>query len=251
MRAAQTRADSYLDLINGELPVKPAGIPNFNRGPMDTAVQLRGWRSLMFDMIDQPAFVHDLMEAITEYRLDYETRRAELTGIGIEESLGGLWEDDVNCDVLSPDMYEEFVFPYEKRMASQHKQVTYHSCGNLTPVLPLINKLPNLHKIYFSEPWTDFESAKSAVRNKKIIRIDMNPPTNIGAPEESVVASLVQNGGPLPEDSATPHLRLFWLKNVFIVTNQPLITHKRLRFHITAMPTFILPNFASGSIAIV
>lgn len=188
--SARSRADRYSDLIDGELPISPTGISGFNRGPMDTAVQLRGWQSLMFDMIDRPAFVHDLMEAITRCRLDYETRRAEMLNIDLKKSGGGLWEDDVNCDVLSPELYEEFIFPYEKRMADQYQTVTYHSCGNLTPVLPLIDSLPNLHKLYFSEPWTDFESARMVVDNRKIIRVDLNPPTNIGASAETVGESL-------------------------------------------------------------
>ena len=166
--AAQERADRFSDLLDGELPVSVPRVGGFTRGPMDTAVQLRGWENLMFDFIDRPAFVHDLMEYITTYRIGYETRRAELLGLDLASAAGGLWEDDVNCDVLSPGQYEEFVFPYEKRMAALFGEVTYHSCGNLTPVLPLIGSIPQMKKLYFSEPWTDFRAAKAVAENRQI-----------------------------------------------------------------------------------
>jgi hypothetical protein len=51
--------------------------------------------------------------------------------------------------------------------------------------------------IYFSEPWTDFEVAKRAVGNTKIIRIDLNPPTSIAAPDDLVRSRLgsIARGG--------------------------------------------------------
>ena len=47
-------------------------------------------------------------------------------------------------------------------------------------------QLPNLGKLYFSEPWTDLRAAKAAVGSRAVIRRDMNPVTGIGAPEKDL-----------------------------------------------------------------
>ena len=113
LRAAQTRADDYFVLIGGELPVKPAGLPAFNRGPMDTAVQRRGWQNLMFDMIDRPAFVHDLMEAITEYRLDYGTIGNTVKPVLVNVNLSNVPKEGVHgydAIRMQPNHPETFYF---------------------------------------------------------------------------------------------------------------------------------------------
>ena len=153
---------------------------------MDTAVQLRGWQQLMLDFRDRPQFVHELMERITDSRILYEKRRAEILGLDLHDTNGGLWEDDVNCDVLSPDDYARFVHPHEVRMSRLYGSVTYHSCGNLTPVAGLIADLPNLRQFYFSEPWTDLGAVMRAVKGRCLIRMDMNPPTCIGVPDAAL-----------------------------------------------------------------
>jgi hypothetical protein len=183
---ARMRRDRFLAEVDGALPVRMPGIESFNRGPLDTAVQLRGWQQLMLDLRDRPGFVRDLMERITVSRIEYEERRAKILGLDLSRIEGGLWEDDVNCDVLSPEDYAEFVHPYEVRMARLYGGVTYHSCGNLTPVAGLIADLPNLRQFYFSEPWTDLETVARAVDCRSRIRVDMNPPTSIGVPESAL-----------------------------------------------------------------
>ena len=181
--AAQKRHGLFIEEMDGALPVRRPGIETFNRGPMDTAVQLRGWQQLMLDFRDRPQFVHELMERITESRILYENRRAGILGLDLKNADGGLWEDDVNCDVLSPDDYACFVHPYEVRMCRLYRSVTYHSCGNLSPIAELIADLPGLRQFYFSEPWTDLGAVMRAVKGRSLIRMDMNPPTCIGVSE--------------------------------------------------------------------
>ena len=190
-KASGERTQRFREAVDDELPVKPPGVGSFNRGSMDTAVELRGWQQLMFDLHDRPHFVHDLMERITQSRIQYEQKRADVMGFDLKQTAGGLWEDDVNCDVLAPESYEEFVHPYERRVAELYDSVTYHSCGNLTPIASLVADLPNLKKIYFSEPWTDLKTVRDAAAGHKMIRIDMNPPTAIGVPEETLKTRMI------------------------------------------------------------
>ena len=188
--SARRRAELFRDAVHGELPVRAPRPGAMTRGPLDTAVELRGWTDLMLDLHDRPGFVHALMRRITDARIGYERRRAELLGVDLAATEGGLWEDDVNCDVLSPRAYEEFVFPYECEMARLYGSVTYHSCGKLTPVLDLVVRIPGLRMLYFSEPWTDLAAAHAAARNRAIIRVDMNPATRIGVPREELAPVL-------------------------------------------------------------
>jgi hypothetical protein len=188
--ASRRRAEEFLDAVHGDLPVQAPRPGAMTRGPLDLAVELRGWEQLMLDFHDRPGFVHDLMRAITDARIGYEKERARLLGIDLGTSEGGLWEDDVNCDVLSPRAYEEFVFPYECEMARLYGRVTFHSCGKLTPVLDLVVRIPGLHRLYFSEPWTDLAAAHAAARNRMAIRVDMNPATRIGVPRHELLPVL-------------------------------------------------------------
>ena len=103
---------------------------------------------------------------------------------------GHLHEDDVNCLLISPKHYEEFVFPYEKRIAKMYGKVSFHSCGKLTPILDLIASLPGLCRINIS-PWTDLEQVVEKLPKQVVLSIDMHPERDIvDASDEEITANI-------------------------------------------------------------
>ena len=82
-----------------------------NQSPLGTATVLRGTK-LFEDIITEPNAVKDLLETITETALKVISFQEAFTGvvptgIGMDDDYGGLY---------SPELYEEFNYPYMKRM---------------------------------------------------------------------------------------------------------------------------------------
>jgi uroporphyrinogen-III decarboxylase len=123
--------------------------PEWIRGPFGVARYLRGAENLFLDIMDRPEFVHRLMRFITDAQKNWIAERAKFLGIKIEK--GFLYNDDVNCPSLSPSMYEELVLPYEIELCQFQGGIKYwHSCGNLTPLLPHIRKIPLIDMLHVS-----------------------------------------------------------------------------------------------------
>lgn len=107
-------------------------------GPCAEAADLRGINRLMLDFYEDPAFVTDLFEFVTNMALTFARAQVEagveLMGIG-----------DAAASLVGPQVYEQFVWPYEKRLVDGlHEMgalVRMHICGNIRPLLPEIGKL--------------------------------------------------------------------------------------------------------------
>ena len=80
-------------------------------GPVTTAVMVRG-QDFFVDIVEQPRRMHRLLDLVTETSLLIRSTIEEITGrklrrAGIADDLSGL---------LSPTQYEEFAYPYQKRI---------------------------------------------------------------------------------------------------------------------------------------
>jgi MtaA/CmuA family methyltransferase len=107
-------------------------------GPCASAANLRGINTLMLDFFDDPNFVRDLFEFGVEMGLRYAKAQAD---VGID--LIGL--GDAAASLVGPDIYTEFVWPYEKKLIDGLHDlgapVRLHICGNIGPLLPKIADL--------------------------------------------------------------------------------------------------------------
>ncbi len=96
-------------------------------GPCAEAADLRGLNNLMLDFFDDPGFVHDLFGYCLELGLRFAKAQleagADLIGIG-----------DAAASLIGPALYEEFVWPYEKRLVDGIRalggRARLHICGN-------------------------------------------------------------------------------------------------------------------------
>ena len=113
-------------------------IEGWIEGPIAQAADLRGINNLMVDFFDDPKFVTDLFEFVLELELSFARAQvasgAELIGVG-----------DAAASLVGPRFYEEFVWPYEKRMMdglrSTGARTRLHICGNTRPILGLMGQL--------------------------------------------------------------------------------------------------------------
>jgi len=107
-------------------------------GPWQHAACLFGVERLIMMTFDDPGWVHELLSALTEKKLQY-----------IEESLAGAEFDLIemgggaaSSTVISPKIFKNFCLPYDRQLhealhAVGHK-VVYHTCGGMMAILELI-----------------------------------------------------------------------------------------------------------------
>ncbi len=83
-------------------------------GPMAEAADLRGINTVMLDFFDDPKFVKDLFAFIIEMELGFAKAQvqagADLIGVG-----------DAAVSLIGPDLYEEFVWEYEKKLVDDSR----------------------------------------------------------------------------------------------------------------------------------
>jgi MtaA/CmuA family methyltransferase len=102
-------------------------------GPLAEYCDLRDVSAACMDMYENPEKLRLALNIMTESAIGYITEQvkagAHCIGIG-----------DAVCSLISPDLYQEFVFPLEKAMVdhahSLNVRVKLHICGNTTGILP-------------------------------------------------------------------------------------------------------------------
>ena len=113
-------------------------IEGWIEGPCAEAADLRGINTLMTDFFDDPAFVRDLFEFVLEMELRFA--RAQV-GAGVDIVGVG----DAAASLVGPQIYEEFVLPYERKMIdalhAMGTRVRLHICGNIGRILRGVGSL--------------------------------------------------------------------------------------------------------------
>jgi MtaA/CmuA family methyltransferase len=113
-------------------------IEGWIEGPIAEAADLRGINTVMLDFFDDPAFVRDLFAFVIEMELRFAREQlnagADIIGVG-----------DAAASLVGPEIYDEFVWPYEKRLVdgihALGGKVRLHICGNTRRILEGIGSL--------------------------------------------------------------------------------------------------------------
>lgn len=131
--------------------------PVWRRGIFGIAVHLYGFSNILEDLVIQPKSTRKLMAFITKVRKSWTQERNKYVDEPMSKAVLG--NDEVNCPVISPELYLSSVFPFEKELCEHSGGICYyHSCGNLTELLPHIKNLGVIDLLHVS-PWTDTEKA--------------------------------------------------------------------------------------------
>lgn len=113
-------------------------IEGWIEGPISQAADLRGINAVMLDFFDDPDFIRELFEFVLELELGFAKAQveagADMIGIG-----------DAAASLVGPRLYQEFVWPYEKRMVDGLKalgtRARLHVCGATRPLLKRFGEL--------------------------------------------------------------------------------------------------------------
>jgi MtaA/CmuA family methyltransferase len=155
-------------------------------GPCAEAADLRGINTLMFDFYDDPEFVRKLFDFVTELALRYAQVQvdagADIIGIG-----------DAAASLIGPKFYDEFVWPYEKKLAdgirAMGAAVRLHICGNTSHIVGGMGRLKC--EIVDLDYFTPVDAARQTMGSAQILLGNIDPVRALrNASAEQVSASL-------------------------------------------------------------
>ena len=166
--------------------------------PTQMLVHIMSMENMMFAMYDYPELFKKLMDRIAEDTLAYyrmlEEKRLILPTTSIEWVGQGTWAfnrelpgydewekrpfttkdvwgfmDSQETVGISPEMYEEFIFPCYEKIAGQYGLLSYGCCEPVDPIWDrCISKLKNLRKVSIS-PWCNEEFMGERLRGSRVI----------------------------------------------------------------------------------
>ncbi len=145
--------------------VTEAPVSGVIAGPWTIAMGLRGANDLIIDTKMDPEFVHKLMQISTEATKSFTEALSEI-GVGV-----GYSEAPASCNLISPDIYRTFVFPYHQELVTYFKEkkvgVGIHICGNANPILDdmVATGASNISV----DSGTDLAKAAEAARGKAVL----------------------------------------------------------------------------------
>jgi uroporphyrinogen-III decarboxylase len=119
--------------------VLPVGITDC-QGPLTNANQLMGYDKLIYLMADHPTAAHELMEKIADATIAWVKKQKEVIGEPNDSCFtdqqvftgrhAGVWFSDDDASLMSPQMYREFVVPYNGKVLKAFGGGCIHFCGN-------------------------------------------------------------------------------------------------------------------------
>jgi hypothetical protein len=145
------------------------------QGPMDILELL--WGSDMFlALYDRSDLVHALLEKITQVYIAFldtwfglSPRKDELHSYFGNAHLGSICVRDDSAMNLSPEMYAEFIMPYNDRVLTHFGGGAIHSCGKVDHFTPHLTKMKDLHAFNMSQPeYNDMETVYQNTVDKRL-----------------------------------------------------------------------------------
>ena len=191
------------DVLGDIMPVSIRGKQGFWFTPVDTLAMLRGLEQFFVDMLDEPKWVHALLDRMTESDMFY-ARRAEAEGaVDLNSGQHGLaggpenFTDELPAEgyvegetprlmdmwalgaaqtfsEVSPAMHEQFATPYEARYLEMFGLTHYGCCEPLHNKIHIVRKLPRMRRVSMS-PWVDWVAGAENLGRELIYSAKPNP----------------------------------------------------------------------------
>jgi uroporphyrinogen-III decarboxylase len=128
------------------------------QGPMNVCEMLWG-ASLYVDFYDKPDLIKDFLSLITETYIAFMRRWQEivppLDGYGVHWSMlhrGRIMIRDDAATNFSPEMFEEFVRPYDQRLLDEFGGGGIHFCGRGDHFIAKVAEMPGVYAVNMTQP---------------------------------------------------------------------------------------------------
>lgn len=153
------------------------------QGPMDICEVVWG-SSIFYSLCDRPDLVKALLETVTETYIQFLRAWMEIVpfreGGNVHWGLfhkGNIMLRDDSAMNLSPDVFAEFIRPYDQRLLDEFDGGAIHFCGRGDHYIPLMSEMDRLYAINMSQPeYNDMEAiyANTVDKGINIIGLDRN-----------------------------------------------------------------------------
>ncbi len=128
------RFPSYIEACRAVAnSLKDCALSGTVTGPWTIATGLRGTQELIFDTVDAPRFVEELMKFTTEVT---KILGSQVLGTGLSLTMG---EAASSCSLISPAIYRRFIKPYHQEIVKFFREkkagLSLHVCGYIDPIM--------------------------------------------------------------------------------------------------------------------
>ena len=164
-----------IELIKANIPSSFKIVLPDTQGPFNIAHMIAGQDALTAPITDPEKF-NRLMDRITTFWID--TRRNLLAWIGPDRlSCPDTfpWIRECSVNLISPQMYEEFVLPYDLRIAEAFGPLRIHTCSGPHVFRATLELLPELAETecgfiaHTAAGYTEVDQAFKAIGDKNIV----------------------------------------------------------------------------------
>ena len=223
MESTEKKRQAIEEAIGDILPVR-VQMDCLYSVPTQMLVHFMSMENMMFAMYDYPDLFKEMMNRIADDTLAYyrmlEEKRLIMPTVGFESVGQGTWSfnkelpgyeewqkrpfttkdvwgfmDSQETVGISPDMYEEFIFPCYKKISEQYGLLSYGCCEPVDPIWDkCISKLTNLRKVSIS-PWCNEDIMGERLQGSKVIYHRKPSPNFLGV------------NAILDEEAAREHIR--------------------------------------------
>ena len=187
------------EIFGGILSVCEEGVFWWSFGLTSDVIYLRGLEQMMVDIYDNPAFLHKLMSFLcdeAQQKLTFLEEGGYLTpnvGIdfigtggygftqdlpqeGMNLKLMDLWGYSESQETvgISPNAFEEFIFPYQNSILKRFGLNIYGCCEPLERRWNTVSQIDRLRRVTVS-PWSDVNIAAQQLGKKYVYVRKVNP----------------------------------------------------------------------------
>ena len=186
---------------------------------IDQLVEMRGLNNFYIDLIDEPSFVHEAMQSMTEKKLNllqqykdcnclFTNHKSHIgsASFGYTSELPGsdfspqkvlphnLWgfAQAQELSGVSLDMLDEFILPYQASLTKEFGLVAYGCCEPMDTRIPIIEKhIKNLRLLSVS-PFSDLQKAAELSQGRYVLACKLHPSLVVGFNETAFAQTIVQ-----------------------------------------------------------
>ena len=241
---SQRDFETAQEILGDILDVKLKGISHISFHPMGLYARLRGLEQVMWDMYENPRMLHDAMAFLEEghrgiikqyeqlnlLSLNNDSTYHSSGGVGYTDELPqpdydpdcirpcDMWAsaEAQEMDPVSPEMHEEFILQYEKRLLEPFGLNGYACCDDLTKKLDYVFQIPHIRRISIA-PWADVEICAEKLQGNYIFSWKPKPSYLVGNFDAEAVRTYIKHTLDVTQDCVIEML----LKDTHTCEHQP------------------------------
>lgn len=206
-KTSELLLETAKEIFSGSLEARLNTTWFWSFGMSDEMAFLRGLENMMFDFYDEPEAFHQVMQKILDAmmrRMDFLEEQGLFClnndgtyvgsgGLGFTDELPApdfsgrvrtkdMWglAESQNTVSVSPEMFEEFIFPYQEQMMNRFGLSCYGCCEPLDKRFDIIKRVKNLRRVSVSY-WADKEIMAQKLGKNYIYSLKPTP-TDLAVP---------------------------------------------------------------------